>query len=135
MYQVRRLSWSVNHLFERARQLAEELNCELIDLSQYQYTADEFISAINYSQAVVTTSFHGTAFSLILHKPFVCYCLNDGHDGRNMSLLESLGLNQCIQSINEYPRLAQIDFVAIDTKLQGLRDSSLSYLQGMGRCV
>lgn len=63
-----------------------------------KHTAPEdFLSLIKYSEMVVTDSFHGTAFSLIFEKKFVCinYANNDDvlkNDERIMNILGVVGL-------------------------------------------
>lgn len=47
---------------------------------------EKWLTALYYSDYVITDSFHGTVFSLIFHKPFVVY----GNVTRGMSRLEDL---------------------------------------------
>lgn len=132
MYQVRRLSWSYNHLQERAIELAKQMDCELIDLSDYKYSADGFVSAIYFSQAVITTSFHGTVFALNFHKPFVSYRLNDGHDGRCEHILDAVEALHCMQNIDESAEIKDLNWWDIDQKLDSLRRDSKTYLKSIG---
>lgn len=54
----------------------------------------EFLSLIKYSSFVITTSFHGTAFSIIYRKQF--YTVKTPCMSRQINLLETLGLSERI---------------------------------------
>jgi hypothetical protein len=60
----------------------------------------EFISLIDNAEFVVTNSFHGTAFSLLLNKPFSCV-LHSKTGTRMSSLLERLGMDFSVLSLVE----------------------------------
>lgn len=128
MYQVRRLSWSENHLYEEALKLANKLNCEIIDLSDYKLGAIDFISAIYYSRFVITTSFHGAVFSVIFQKPLNVYMLNDGHDARCCNLLKTLGMLNCVREIGEDACAENVNYEYVEQTLDVLRKKSLKYL-------
>lgn len=51
----------------------------------------EFIGYVQNACCVLTSSFHGTAFSILFEKPFLTFCLGP-RSGRQRNLLESLGL-------------------------------------------
>ena len=51
---------------------------------------EEFLGLIKYASYVVTTSFHGTAFSLVFGKSFYYIQLNDNKDNRVISLLDQI---------------------------------------------
>ena len=59
---------------------------------------DDFLSYISQAEMVVTSSFHGTAFSLIFEKPFICYEPADNKNMRIHSLLKTVGLESNIVS-------------------------------------
>ena len=58
---------------------------------------EDFVGLIRGADAVLTTSFHGTVFSIIYHKPFLSI-LPKGTGGRISDLLELLGLSSHIIS-------------------------------------
>lgn len=64
----------------------------------------EWMNSILQADYVVTNSFHGTAFSIIFHRPFITLLLTGEKSGMNeriLSLLESLGLRDRAVYANE----------------------------------
>lgn len=97
-------------------------------IKRYDAGPKDFLSLVDHAEAVVTSSFHGTVFSLIYGKPFVCI---DGlRDGRISSLLKSVGAESCAVSredINiEIPALSDVEFVK--NVINDEREKSKEYL-------
>ncbi len=61
-------------------------------------SVEDFVTAFRNASYIVTTSFHGTAFSLIYEKDFICYEVEDGKGSRQRDLLSALGLESRITS-------------------------------------
>lgn len=98
---------------------------------RYRMTADaqEFISLINGAEYIVTSSFHGTALSIILGKEFYCTCAKSV-SGRITSLLSVLGLSERFVT-NNYDRLSlenRIDYETIDQKREQFAQESRDWL-------
>ena len=91
-------------------------------------TPIDFVNTIRFAACVVTTSFHGTAFSIIFNRPFYMVKLNDGADSRSISLLESLNIEDRIIGINYMPTFSLVDYRFINEKLNDLRDKSQKIL-------
>jgi hypothetical protein len=98
-------------------------------------TIPEWLNAVYYSEYVVTTSFHGVVFSIIMHRPFVAILLKgmySGGNGRITSLLSSLGLSDRIltadKTISEILKM-QIDWTSVDKLLAEQREQSEQFLQ------
>ena len=70
---------------------------------------EHFVYMIQHATLVVTTSFHGTAFSTKLNKPFVSLVLGEG--ARIMGLLRNCSLEH--RALREVPN-ADFDFFNID---------------------
>lgn len=107
---------------------------EVYPSGTYDYASiEDWLTNIYYSKYVVTTSFHGVAFSLILHKNFVFIPLNDKHkkgNDRVTQLLTHLGIEQHILNDNYNSALnSPIDWNMVDEKLNSLREFSLSFLK------
>ena len=97
-----------------AREMSKNLQCELIEITSsihpleinknvYQtLDAFEFLGFIKKAEFVVTSSFHGTAFSIIFEKQF--YSVGFGNNsGRVSSLLESLNISErLIDGVNMF---------------------------------
>lgn len=90
-----------------------------------KHTAPEdFLSLINYSEIVITESFHGTAFSLIFEKKFVCINSRDnaGHlknDERIINILNIVGLENryiSMEDISDFDFKKNIDYKNVTKK-------------------
>lgn len=84
----------------------------------------EFLSYIRHADMVVTTSFHGSAFSIIFQKQFICPIFRE--NVRIESLLDSIGLrDRRVNSISEFENLYPIDYTRVTNKLNNLRKGTL----------
>lgn len=121
--------------------IAKKLNLPIIKLSGYINlfsnktdldTAGpyDFLNAFLGSSFVISSSFHGTAFSIIFEKNF--YSIKrEGVSGRAEALLSQLGLKDNIISLNDEINditLPQIDYSKVNTKLDLLRNRSINFL-------
>jgi hypothetical protein len=97
---------------------------------------DELLYLARNATYIVTTSFHGTAFSIINRKPFLTV-MPDGQkvSGRITDLLEKLNLSKRIVRENTLPggstldALLKIDYSATLPSLCELRMRSLGFLE------
>lgn len=98
--------------------------CSSKDLIQ---TADalEFMSYIYHADYVVSTSFHGTAFAIILEKEFCVVGLGK-QSGRVVSLLTQLGIEE--RYTNNPSALGSIDYTPVRERLSELQRTSREYL-------
>lgn len=88
----------------------------------------DFISLFKNAKFVVTTSFHGTVFSIINEVPFYTIKFNNGIDVRSSSLLSSLGLeNRHINSTEDVNDI-NIEYKPVSSKLNEMRYESEKYL-------
>lgn len=128
------------NVFRIAKDLAKQLNADIITTnfgendfkSDYKHKTlgpDEFVSLIKHACCVVTTSFHGTAFSIITQTPFYTLRLNDNADGRVENLLNSVGLMDRLIDKNSNPTYSTIDFKKVNDKLEVLRTLSQEKLK------
>lgn len=93
---------------------------------------EEFLGLVENSKLVLTSSFHGTALSIIFHKQFVSFLANNkGKDARITDLLNRLGLKNRIfhNDMTQEQVDKQIDYETVQNKLEDLRKKSLSFLQ------
>lgn len=103
---------------------------------QVRYDAGprEFLRLLLDAKLVLTNSFHGTAFSLVLHKPFFYLCKTlEGdlqRDDRIDGLIEALGLQGCKVGI-DWPveRVPVLPWRELDMRRHEMRDRSLDYLR------
>lgn len=96
---------------------------------------DEFVSLLKNAKAVVTSSFHGTAFALNFGRPLISIVPSDGDD-RQSSILRLLGAESCITPIGT--PLAEInpfyDTDNVTTRLETIRqDNTKSIIEAIKR--
>ena len=108
---------------------------ELFDGVEYLYsTPNQWVEQIANSELVVTTSFHGVVFSIIMHTPFVYIPLKGVHSKSNnrvLDLLIDLGLISRILDDNVmiYSVIGEeIDWVTVDAKIFQYKDISSRFL-------
>lgn len=100
----------------------------------YDAGPEDFINLINNAEIVFTDSFHGTAFSINLNKPFFSLTPQNEMDVRKREIVEALGLGDRI--ISDYEQISKIDDWKLDystrltnQELEKLRKQSWDYLQ------
>lgn len=86
-----------------------------------------FLRLFRDASAVVTTSFHGTAFSIIFHKDFLSFKAVAGSDSRQKDLLDAVGLTNCLVEGTACD-LQQIDWPSVDERVAAMAAPSLQYL-------
>ena len=93
----------------------------------------EFLSLVDNAVAVVTDSFHGTAFSINLHTPFFVFDRNYGtahsQSSRVISLLKKVGLIERYEPSEETNTEINLDFTHSDEILTAEREIAKRYLQ------
>lgn len=94
----------------------------------------EFLKMMYSADMVLTTSFHGTAFSAIFHKNF--WFLNSNmhspDDDRATSLLRQIGLEHRfldIKNIKKTDLLENIDYSVVDQRIKHEQYKSFDYLK------
>ena len=90
----------------------------------------QFLSLFKYADFVITTSFHGTVFSVINNKPFITLAFGDHTDVRSNSLLSKIGLNDRIVDNPDNFSVAKktVNYEFANNKLMELRLESIDYL-------
>ncbi|MDR1481684.1 MAG: polysaccharide pyruvyl transferase family protein [Synergistaceae bacterium] len=92
----------------------------------------QFLSLVHSADYVCTTSFHGTAFSIIFNKMFfVELKCSSGFNYRSENLIKNLGLAGRVIDGNKTDLDAGIDYRAVLEKLQSLRDEARQYLESI----
>lgn len=96
---------------------------------RYDAGPADFLSYIDNAALVLSSSFHGTAFSLIYHKPF--YVFHGLKDNRISSILKRVGLEErSIDSLQDIQKVSldSIDGNLIEEFLNNERARSMNYL-------
>lgn len=98
-------------------------------------TIPEWLGYVDSAQCVFTTSFHGTVFSILMHKPFLTIGLKGKYSSSNArmeQLLSALGIPERMfdrwKSVREQMD-APIHWENVDRKLEQLKSSSLDFLK------
>lgn len=93
----------------------------------------EFINLIYFSQLIITTSFHGTAFAINFNKSFYSIIENNDKDERITSLLKITGLEDRIVRIGDKhpvePFITEAKSTEAQNKLKKFREESIVYLK------
>lgn len=95
-----------------------------------QNSIEKWLSAIYYSNLIITDSFHGCVFSILFHKNFYVISNSAGGNTRIQSLLSLFGLNNRLITNNYIPQqTSTINWNIVDIKLQTQRKESTFFLQ------
>lgn len=135
VYQVRQDP----NTMEIARHIAQQINAKVIILDsfvkwgkeierKFDASPEDFVAYFKHASCVVTTSFHGTAFSVIFNKPFYTLKFGDSTDTRFKSLLHSLHLENRLIDKLDRPSFSDIDYSKSNEILNELRRDSLQFL-------
>lgn len=131
--------WPYEEIKNAANDLAKQLDLKIIeigsdirkefdDISSLGYSPEEFIGLFEQATCILTSSFHGTIFSLIFNKPFYSFNLQNGSENRVSNLLESIGLQDRLIPLGDIPQFTPIDYAPINIRLDALKKSSIEYL-------
>lgn len=131
-----------NHskVLSMAQKYAERIGAKVIALvgstdftlnKMYDQVAgpDGFLAYIKFAECIFTTSFHGTALSLVFNKPFYSVRQNNKSDIRIESILSQVGLLDRFVSMDDSVIVKEINYTEIDKCLQALRADSEEYLR------
>ena len=92
----------------------------------------DFLNLIENAELVFTDSFHGTAFSINLNKPFYSFVGKNSGDNRKTGIMRSIGLeNRGLESIESVRGIDDYSLDYTDTidRLEELRNKSREWLQ------
>lgn len=126
VYGARPYHGNPNILYDMAEPLARQLGCEVRGL-HYDILPD-FVDLISNATAVVTSSFHGVAFSLIFNRPLYAVKYSDEQDARYVNLLQRIGAAEMIVDAEDLLSPFHNDYRHINTCLVEEREQSSNYL-------
>ncbi len=125
-------------LIEYVKKLSAEKNLKVVffDLkkrygknciSDFSADPQDFISYVKHADYIVTNSFHGTVFSVLFEKKFICVPM-EGTSSRMINLLENLKLTDRLYSdncnIDE-----EINYKTVNNNLLSLKKESIDFLE------
>lgn len=123
-----------------AQAIANKYNIEVIEIAAgnrlrkdkhivKSASPEEFLWYIDNAEIIITTSFHGTVFSIIYHKDFYVIDSTCKNDSRITSLLSITGLtHRRISSMDDQVG-SHIDWDGVDKAIAYERERSISYLR------
>ena len=130
---------------ETAQFLAEELGCKIVRICKNISSTkkrpnvinvvdagpSEFIYLFNHATAIVTNSFHGTAFSINFRKDFYCVLTRKlPNNNRQLGLLNLCGLtDRIIYDDEPLPKWSTIDYTTASKAIEDLKIKSINYIQ------
>ena len=138
------VSEDVDEIERFSIKLSESLNLSYINVNKRRklwgsirwdcLSVQHWLRAIGQSKFVITTSFHGIAFSLLFHRQFAAIGIDKRRNVRMTDLLSKLGLmDRYFESVealrDERPWTKRIDYDSVDDKLRALRSGSYTFLQ------
>lgn len=93
----------------------------------------EFLGYVQNAWCVVTNSFHGTAFSILMEKQFLVFA-HSSRNERMESLLKKLGLEDRLvyveEKVEEQRMFTRIDWQRTEQCLKRERDASIQFIEG-----
>ena len=104
------------------------------DYAPYDVNACDFVNLLRGAAYVCTDSFHGTVFSILMHRRFITFYRTKPTAGNSThsridSLLNTFGLSSRIYRNDINPVLAEIDYDKVDQKLAEYREKSLAFFR------
>lgn len=148
--------WSGKDSFKIVSKLGEKLNMPVYTLFMYSNilamckvqfgginvvkmctSPKDYLSLIKYAEYVITDSFHGTAFSLIFEKKFLCVKErnSDGkerQDERINNILSVLGLTERyvnIDDISNYPIMTEIEYQKVTERRLKIASDNINMIK------
>lgn len=116
---------------QKAQELGARMNCKVIFMSYGMHSPVDYVALIKHAKAVVTSSFHGVAFSLIFNRPLFALLYGDEQDYRYKDLLETLGASDRLFDIEKELVIRPQEYEQVNSNLQLKREASLNYLKNI----
>lgn len=92
----------------------------------------EFLGLVRDADFVLTSSFHGSVFSILFEKEFLCVLNNNNRNSRLETLAEQMGLtNRLVRNVNSFEHKEACpmpDYAAVRMRLEQKRAESLNFL-------
>ena len=112
-----------------------DFSCKWDYKSDFAPTPQEWLACVRDCKVLITNSFHGCAFALVMGTPFVALKLGGGSSAMNtrfFQLLELFGLqNRLVDNLSDLETQIKtpIDFESINQKLDSWRNEGVEFLE------
>ena len=126
-----------------AKLIANKLGCDIYEIKNSQLyissnnrakvtpeliNPTKFVNYFKCAKYIITTSFHGTAFSLLFNKPFNVISVSPEVDSRAQDILQQLDLEDRMISLPINSCDLEIKWDAVNKKMEQLREPSVKFL-------
>ena len=88
----------------------------------------QFVSLFKHASYIITTSFHGTAFSLLFNKPFSVVSIKPEVDSRAKDILQQIGIEERLVTLPQSEYNVDIKWEVVNSRLEQLRIPSKEFL-------
>ena len=116
-------------LRDKAESLAKQFGCGLKTIDFNGDSPVDFVNKFRNAKAVVSSSFHGVAFSLIFNRPLYAVMYGDEQDTRYVNVLKTVGADDMLVDLYQDVAPREYNYAVINKKLSELRTTSIEYLQ------
>ena len=92
----------------------------------------DFLNLIKNAELIFTDSFHGTAFSINMNKPFYSYVGKNTGDNRKLGIMRQFGLEgRALESLEDIEKIDEydLDYVNYNKIIDAARDRSCGWLK------
>lgn len=114
------------------KKISVQYNVNIIEDSE-DLRAEDFLYLVDNCKMVITDSFHGMCFSIILNRPFYCVYNKMRGTSRVDTIRELLGLNSVVFDLESVPScefdIPQIDYNRINGILEKERERGKNWLK------
>ena len=133
LYYVRSYPNNIRMMDEKAELLSSKTGLPVFKIGANTLCSPEdFVCLIKNASYVVTSSFHGTVFSVIFKKTFWSFLYNDSNDNRYVSLLKTLGLdNQLVSADYSFENLIVEYNTDVDDRLNVIKTEATEYFKSI----
>ena len=129
---------TTKHVVDKVVEITRLESFNIIDTEKWERSdyimpsIESWLTGINNSKLVLTDSYHGMVFSIIMHKPFIVKVNKKRGGDRFVTLLKKLGLeNRMVNEVSDVETAlnSQIAWGAVEDILREERLKSISFLK------
>ena len=129
VYAARAYKKNPKLVHEKAEDLGKKMHCKVVYMSYTRHSPVDYVALIKHAKAVVTSSFHGVAFSLIFNRQLFALLYGDEQDYRYKNLLESLGASDRLYHIETDITVHLQDYTIVNSNLGIKRAHAINFLK------
>lgn len=116
-------------LHDKAESLAKQYGCDMKTIDFNSDSPVDFVNKFRNAKAVVTSSFHGVAFSLIFKKSLYAVQYGDDQDARYTNVLKSIGAEEMLIDLHQDVCPQTFDYGNTNKLISDLRVHSFNFIK------